>query len=453
MTQQRPRLGERGSSYTPCAKDVATRTSATSHAHHPHAMFMLTLARPPSDQMRRDAELAAALWSQEMRHQQQQQVEQQQQRRTPSEPSATEPLSSTAGRERAASMSSPPASPSKRGPPWPGSLTDAAAATPPPPQLTRGAGGALYHALMDPPSSSSSSPATPVMPGLAGIGSVLSTLLGRTPPATREDGTTAAAAVPLLPRSLPPTPQQGITSSPAARTPVTLAGGTPMEAGSPAPYMRPVSEREMESIQGCSAAISRWPGGAAVLVEAGRMAQSFIRVHRQRMADMSAKQSAVLLAWQRTLNVVVENLLKQLLTVALAQQPLRNKLAVVTAKEGERPHLIDAHLVSQLRQCLEAVRHHIPHSMPDLPLIRLHRSITTSLTLSHSPRSPWSCSSTSAWPRSLRSAVTSSAGSMPSARAWQLLAQQPWFGLASTATAIHATLMTVSSRARWRGRP
>ena len=45
---------------------------------------------------------------------------------------------------------------------------------------------------------------------------------------------------------------------------------------------------------------------------------------------MSAKQGAVLLAWQRTLNVVVENLLKQLLTVALAQQPLRHKLAVVT---------------------------------------------------------------------------------------------------------------------------
>ena len=62
--------------------------------------------------------------------------------------------------------------------------------------------------------------------------------------------------------------------------------------------------------------------------------------------------------------MVVENLLKQLLTVALAHQPLRSKLAVVTAKEGERPHLMDAHLVSQLRQCLEAVRKqpHTPHT-------------------------------------------------------------------------------------------
>jgi hypothetical protein len=373
MTQQRPRLGEHGSSYTLCANDAATRTSAASHTHHPRAMFMLTLARPPSGQMRRDAELAAALWSQEMRHQQHQQMEQQQQRRTPSAPSATEPVSSTTGRESAASPSSPsswsqaqipPSSPSKRGPPWRGNLIDAAAATPPQPPLTHDASGALDHALMDPPSSSSSSPATPVMPGLAGIGSVLFNLLGRTPPASREDEATAAAADPGLPRSLPRTPQQGITSSPAVRTLATLAG-TPTEAGSPAPYMRPMSEREIESIQGCSAAIARWPGGSAVLVEAGRMAQSFIRVHRQRMADMSAKRSAVLLAWQRTLNVVVENLLKQLLTVALAQQPLRNKLAVVTAKEGERPHLIDAHLVSQLRQCLEAVRY--PTSLTPCP--------------------------------------------------------------------------------------
>ena len=272
--------------------------------------------------MRRDAELAAALWSQEMQQQQQaeerERLLQHQRSQAPTHPpSAThdEPVSSPTGRAQATTsvtMSSPPTSPSKRGPPWPaattGSLVDhndngspaaaaAAALTPPPPPLARGAGGALYHALMDPSSTSTSaSPATPVVSaGLAGLGSALFTLLGRTPPASREgvSAATAAAAATAtatavtpasaLPRSLPRTPQQGILSSPATMT-TMLAGGTPVEAaaaGSPAPYMRPLSERELETIQGCSAAISRWPGGAAVLVEAGRMAQSFIRVHRQ----------------------------------------------------------------------------------------------------------------------------------------------------------------------------
>jgi septal ring-binding cell division protein DamX len=53
-------------------------------------------------QMRRDAELAAALWSQEMSQQQQQQ-----------------PSPASRGEGTSSDVSSPPTSPSKRGPPWP----------------------------------------------------------------------------------------------------------------------------------------------------------------------------------------------------------------------------------------------------------------------------------------------------------------------------------------------
>ena len=51
----------------------------------------------------------------------------------------------------------------------------------------------------------------------------------------------------------------------------------------------------------------------------------------------------------------------------------------MTAKEGERPHLIDAHLVSQLRQCLEVVLLDLVHDEVWPIVNRMHQGADRSL--------------------------------------------------------------------------